>query len=136
MRLFAFFWLVFAAPVLADEALVPSVWENQSGSVLYLDAIDSEGRFTGRYVNGAAGYRCQGIEYPVQGQVFDPLISFGVTWRADAETCHTITSWTGRIDGATIETEWSLVRWSDEAASNGEDGFARYAGESRFERRE
>lgn len=128
--------LLLAPPVLAQDDLVPSVWENQSGSMLYLDEIDDEGRFTGRYVNGAAGYRCQGIEYPVEGRVFDPLIAFSVVWRSEAETCHTITSWTGQIEGDVITTEWSLVRWSDAEAASGERGFARYAGESRFERRD
>ncbi|WP_420431869.1 avidin/streptavidin family protein [Hyphobacterium sp.] len=134
MRLLALFLLVLATPALADDALVPSVWENQSGSMLYLDTIDSEGRMTGRYINGAPGYRCQGIEYPVSAQLFDPLISFRVIWIAEAETCHTITSWTGVIDGDVIETEWSLVRWAPPDSATGEDGFARFAGESRFER--
>ncbi|QNL19005.1 hypothetical protein HXX25_06465 [Hyphobacterium sp. CCMP332] len=59
------------------------------------------------------GYACQGIEYAVEGRVFDPLITFNVVWRAEAETCHSITSWTGTIEGDVIETQWSLVRWSD-----------------------
>ncbi|MEE2527206.1 avidin/streptavidin family protein [Hyphobacterium sp. HN65] len=128
--------LIWAFPAFADEPLVPSVWENQSGSLLYLDEMDGEGRFTGRYVNGAAGYRCQGIEYPVEGRVFDPLISFTVVWIAGAETCHTITSWTGEIEGDVITTEWSLVRWNDPGSESGAGGFARFTGESRFERRD
>ncbi|MEE2567717.1 avidin/streptavidin family protein [Hyphobacterium marinum] len=106
-----------------------SVWENQSGSVLYIDDVRENGHFHGRYVNNAAGYACQGVEYRVVGDVFDPLIAFSVVWRAEAETCHTITSWTGEVDGGTIRTEWSLVR-------EGEDGFARYSGESVFIQRE
>ncbi|WP_421786226.1 avidin/streptavidin family protein [Hyphobacterium sp.] len=136
MRLLAFIVLVFTTPVAASDLPVPSVWENQSGSVLYLDSIDSDGRFTGRYVNGAAGYRCQGIEYAVSGRAFDPLISFTVVWAAEAETCHSITSWTGSFDGQAIDSEWSLVRWSDTGAETDSGGFARYAGESRFERRD
>lgn len=136
MRLFSLFLLVFATPALADDHLVPSVWENQSGSMLYLDTIDSEGGMTGRYVNGAAGYRCQGIEYPVSAQLFDPLISFRVIWIAEAETCHTLTNWTGVIDGDVIDTEWSLVRWAEPDSVTGEGGFARFAGESRFVRRD
>lgn len=106
-----------------------SVWENQSGSVLYIDDIRENGHFHGRYVNNAAGYACQGVEYRVVGDVFEPLIAFSVVWLADEETCHTITSWTGEIDGDAIRTAWSLVR-------DGEDGFARYSGESVFTRRE
>ena len=129
MRYLAMLCLLVSAPVLADETLVPSVWENQSGSVLYLDTIDEDGRISGRYVNGATGYRCQEIEYAVEGRIFEPLVTFHVAWIAEAETCHTITSWTGTIDGDVIETEWSLVRWGDE-------GLGRFAGESRFERRD
>ena len=136
MRFLLLFLFFLPGIALADDALAPSAWENQSGSMLYLDAVDAEGRFTGRYVNGAAGYRCQGIEYPVEGQVFDPLISFRVVWIAEAETCHTITSWTGQISGDVIETEWSLVRWAEpDGDVPGADGFARYTGTSRFERR-
>lgn len=121
--------LLLPAPSFADEINSPSAWENPSGSVLYIDAVDASGRFTGRYVNGAAGYACQGVEYAVEGRVFEPLITFNVVWMADAETCHTITSWTGEINGNAIETEWSLVRWSDE-------GLGRFEGSSRFERRD
>ncbi len=144
MRALAMLLALITAPVLADDLPTPSVWENQSGSMLHIDAMDGEGRFTGRYVNGAVGYACQGIEYAVEGRIFDPLITFNVVWRAEAETCHSITSWTGTIEGDVIATEWSLVRWSDaeaEAGSgpgseSGAGGFARYTGTSRFERRD
>jgi Avidin family len=129
MRALAMLLALITAPVLADDLPTPSVWENQSGSMLHIDAIDGEGRFTGRYVNGAVGYACQGIEYAVEGRVFDPLITFNVVWRADAETCHSITSWTGTIEGDVIDTQWSLVRWNEE-------GPGRFDGVSRFERRE
>ena len=121
--------LLLPAQALADELSAPSIWENQSGSVLYVDAVDDAGRLTGRYVNGAVGYACQGIEYAVEGRVFDPLITFNVVWRAEAETCHSITSWTGTIQGDVIDTQWSLVRWNEE-------GPGRFDGVSRFERRD
>jgi len=121
---------LFAASVFADDLPAPSAWENQSGSMLYVDQVDAEGRFSGRYVNGAVGYSCQGIEYAVEGRIYDPLITFDVVWQAEAETCHTITSWTGQFDNDVIETEWSLVR-TNEAGE-----FGRYDGVSRFERRE
>ncbi|MBI1237686.1 MAG: hypothetical protein GC188_13485 [Alphaproteobacteria bacterium] len=129
-------WAVWPATAFADDLAVPSVWENQSGSVLFLDTMDDEGRLTGRYVNGAAGYSCQGIEYDVEGRVFEPLITFNVIWRAEAETCHTITSWTGAIEGDVIATEWALVRWVAPDPVSGEGGLGRYAGESRFVRRD
>lgn len=136
MRALAMLLALIAAPVLADDLPAPSVWENQSGSMLQIDAIDGEGRFTGRYINGAVGYACQGIEYAVEGRVFDPLITFNVVWRAEAETCHSITSWTGTIEGDVIDTQWSLVRWSDPGPETGTGGLGRFDGVSRFERRE
>lgn len=128
--------LLFPAHALADELPAPSIWENQSGSVLHIDAVDAGGHFTGRYVNGASGYACQGLEYAVEGRVFDPLITFNVVWRAEAETCHTITSWTGVIEGDVIDTQWSLVRWNDPGSESGAGGPARFDGTSRFERRD
>ncbi|WP_421792079.1 avidin/streptavidin family protein [Hyphobacterium sp.] len=137
MRALAALFLLFHSVSFADELSVPSVWENQSGSVLYIDRVDETGRLTGRYVNAATGYRCQGIEYAVEGRVFDPLITFNVVWSADAETCHSITSWTGVIDGDVIETEWSLVRWSDAGSEPGDgEELGRFGGTSRFERRD
>jgi Avidin family len=129
MRVLAVLLALIAAPVLADDLPAPSVWENQSGSILTIHSVDAGGRFTGRYINGAVGYACQGIEYAVEGRVFDPLITFNVVWRAEAETCHSITSWTGTIEGDVIDTQWSLVRWSEE-------GPGRFDGVSRFERRD
>ena len=129
MRWIVILFLLFPGYSFANEIPAPSVWENQSGSVLYIDEIDAAGRFAGRYVNGASGYRCQGIEYVVEGRMFDPLITFNVVWSAEVETCHSITSWTGNVQGDVIETEWSLVRWADGA-------LGRFSGTSRFERRE
>lgn len=128
MRWIIVLFLLLPGVSFGNEIVVPSEWENQSGSVLYIDTVNPDGGFTGRYVNGATGYRCQGIEYAVEGRMFEPLITLNVVWSAEAETCHSITSWTGVIDGDVIETEWSLVRWGD-------DGLTRFSGASRFERR-
>tara|TARA_R110002072_G_scaffold101710_2_gene224052 strand:- start:316 stop:723 length:408 start_codon:yes stop_codon:yes gene_type:complete len=120
--------LALPSAVWAQSDLADSVWDNQSGSVLHIDDVREDGHFHGRYVNNAAGYACQGAEYRVTGDVFETLIAFSVVWRAEAETCRTITSWTGEVTGDTITTEWSLVRLGD-------DGFGRYSGESVFTRR-
>ena len=120
--------LILPSVALAQDDLAHSVWDNQSGSVLHIDDVREDGHFHGRYVNNASGYACQGVEYRVTGDVFETLIAFSVVWRADAETCQTITAWTGEVAGDVITTEWSLVRL-------GEDGFGRYSGESVFQRR-
>lgn len=112
-----------AGPVEAD-----SVWENQSGSVLHIDEVRENGHFHGRYINNAEGYACSGVEYRVVGDVFDPLIQFSVVWRAEEETCHSITGWTGRIEEGRLVTEWRLVRWR-------EGEFSEFTGESVFQHR-
>ncbi|HAQ35766.1 MAG: hypothetical protein CMF74_16960 [Maricaulis sp.] len=105
-----------------------SAWENQSGSVLHIDEVRENGHFHGRYVNNAEGYPCSGVEYRVVGDVFDPLIQFSVVWRSEEETCHSVTGWTGQIEGGRLVTEWRLVRWRDGTVSD-------FTGESVFERR-
>lgn len=122
-------WLIGAGMAQAQSIEAGSVWDNQSGSVLYIDEVRENGHFHGRYVNNAPGYACQGVEYRVVGDAFAPLISFSVVWKAEEETCHTITAWTGEYDADVITTQWSLVRYAEE------DGFARYSGDSVFERR-
>lgn len=104
-----------------------TAWENQGGSILHIDEVRENGHFHGRYINNAEGYPCSGVEYRVVGDVFDPLIQFSVVWRAEAETCHSITGWTGRFEDGAIVTEWRLVRWR-------EDGFSEFEGESVFTR--
>lgn len=116
--------LLFLTQITADFS-AGSVWENQSGSVLYIDEIRENGHFHGRYINNAEGYSCSGVEYRVVGDYFDPLIQFSVVWRAEEETCHSITGWTGQIVDGEIVTEWRLVRWR-------EDGFSEFSGDSVF----
>ena len=118
---------LFIALQTATDVPAGSVWENQGGSILHIDEMRENGHFHGRYINNADGYPCSGVEYRVVGDVYDPLIQFSVVWRADEETCHSITGWTGRIEDGALVTEWRLVRWR-------EDGFSEYTGDSVFTR--
>ncbi|HAZ95532.1 MAG TPA: hypothetical protein DCW94_07595, partial [Porticoccaceae bacterium] len=65
--------LLFSLSACADSSnstntiTVPSSWANQDGSTLSITGVDSAGQITGIYINGAAGYNCQDIVYPVTG---------------------------------------------------------------------
>ncbi len=89
------------------EAL--SAWTNQSGSTLYIDGIDSNGRLTGTYINRAPGYQCQNVPYPVTGWVYGTAVTFTTIWQSSSESCNSITAWTGFVYEGKIQTLWQLV---------------------------
>lgn len=110
----ALLFLMVSHGVSADSAAMPSVqalsaWTNQSGSTLYLDAIDPEGQISGHYINRAAGYGCQNISYPVTGWVYGTAITFTTLWQSTTESCNSITAWTGFYYQGQITTLWQLV---------------------------
>lgn len=86
-----------------------SAWTNQSGSTLYIDAIDPSGKLTGHYINRAAGFSCQNIAYPVTGWVYGTAITFTTIWKSSTESCNSITAWTGFYSAGKISTLWQLV---------------------------
>jgi len=90
-----------------------STWQNQRGSTLYIEDIDSEGLITGLYVNQAAGFSCQGTPYPVTGWVLagTNTITFTVKWENTTQNCQSLTAWTGFFssDGQTMTTLWQMV---------------------------
>lgn len=86
-----------------------TAWTNQSGSTLYIDAIDPTGKVTGHYINRASGFGCQNISYPVTGWTYYNSITFTVKWQSSTESCNSITSWTGFYSNGQISTLWQLV---------------------------
>lgn len=86
-----------------------SAWTNQSGSTLYIDSVGSNGQITGHYINRAQGFGCQNTAYPVTGWVYGTAISFTVNWINAAESCNSITAWTGFYYQGKITTLWQLV---------------------------
>ena len=46
-----------------------STWKNQRGSQMTIASVDATGKFTGLYVNQAAGFECAGQPYDVTGRV-------------------------------------------------------------------
>ena len=87
----------------------PSVWNNQSGSTLTIDSIDSTGLITGSYINRASGYGCQNIPYPVTGWAYGTAITFNTIWQSGSESCNSITAWSGFLYSGKISTLWSLT---------------------------
>ncbi len=108
-------FILASTTAFADQTAVPSVqslsaWTNQSGSTLYIDAIDpNTGVMTGHYINRAAGFNCQNISYPVTGWIYGTAITFTTKWQSATESCNSITSWTGFYYQGKISTLWQLV---------------------------
>jgi hypothetical protein len=98
-----------AAGQTATQMTALSAWTNQSGSTLYIDAVDPTGKVTGHYINRAAGYGCQNIAYPVTGWIYGSAITFTVKWQSSTESCNSITAWTGFLYNGKISTLWQLV---------------------------
>ena len=95
--------------VTAQTIPVPSIWTNQRGSTLYLDAITANGQITGHYINRAQGTFCQNVSFPLVGWVYGNGITFTVKWQNPIESCNSITSWTGFLNQGNINTLWQLV---------------------------
>ena len=87
-----------------------SAWTNQRGSTLYIQGIDPSGLVSGYYVNRAQGYGCQDTPYMATGWVYGTAITFSVKWENAAESCHSMTSWTGFYAQGVITTRWQLIR--------------------------
>ncbi len=98
----------------ADNFPKSSAWQNQSGSQLFIENIDSYGNITGYYVNHASGFPCKDTPYPLTGWMLDNsnIITFSVKWQNAMQNCMALTSWIGYVgeDGKTITTHWQLVK--------------------------
>jgi len=107
--------LLFSLSACADSSnstntiTVPSSWANQDGSTLSITGVDSAGQITGIYINGAAGYNCQNIVYPVTGWIYGTAITFDTKWESTIESCNSITSWAGFLYQGEISTFWNLT---------------------------
>lgn len=128
---FVLAWM-FAAHAIAQNCLQESAWQNQGGSTLYIEDIDSEGGITGIYINRAAGFGCQNTPYPLTGWVLENTntITFTVKWENTSANCQSLTAWTGFFssDCQTISTLWQLVvngTTSTNQILKGADNFSR-----------
>lgn len=118
----------------AQSCLQESTWQNQRGSTLYIEDIDSEGKITGHYINRASGFNCQGTPYPLTGWVLENTntITWTVKWENTSENCSSLTSWTGFFssDCQSMSTLWQLVvngTTSTKQIWQGADNFTRVA---------
>lgn len=131
--------LLFSLSACADSSntdssstsiLVPSSWVNQDGSTLSITSVDSAGQITGIYINGAAGYNCQNIVYPVTGWIYGTAITFDTKWQSAIESCNSITSWAGFLYQGEISTFWNLTLNGSTSTSQiiqGKDTFTQIA---------
>ena len=104
--------LLFSTVSQADSGVgipTPSAWDNQSGSTLTINSIDSTGLITGTYINRAPGYDCQNIAYPVTGWAYGTAITFNTIWQSGSESCNSITAWTGFLYSGKLSMLWSLT---------------------------
>ncbi len=110
ITLFSLVWIASAAYADSNNQIqAVSAWTNQSGSILYINSIESNGQLTGTYINRASGYQCQNIPYPVTGWVYGTAITFTTIWQSSVESCNSITAWTGVYYQGQIQTLWQLV---------------------------
>lgn len=106
-----FFALIFAglfsginAQDKKNELIIPSVWTNEDGSVLYIWKMDPNGMIYGNYINHAKDCGCKNISYQLTGWVIGTAISFSVKWDNAIESCNSLTSWTGFLNDDGINT--------------------------------
>lgn len=86
-----------------------SSWGNELGSTLYIDNVSQNGLIKGSYINMAQGTHCKNKTYPVTGWVYGDEVTFSVKWENPAESCQSVTGWTGYYSEGKITTKWFLA---------------------------
>lgn len=92
---------------------IPGAWQNELGSVLVIDSINSDHQIMGKYKSSTG---VDGQVFPLLGWINEEKesgrisIAFSVRW----DGYGSITSWTGYFDadeqGTFMKTLWHLVR--------------------------
>ena len=90
-------------------------WVNQNGSRLRIDSVDDAGELRGAF-RSARGRAAQGRPYPVLGVANGEVFSFAVNFTDDDANLHSISTFSGRLDGNTLHTLWVLARQHEDAA--------------------
>ena len=88
-------------------------WENQNGSILAIDEV-RDGAFTGSF-ESAKGRAARGRRYPVRGTVNGELVAFAVDFVDDEHNLHSISNFSGRLQGHVLHTVWVLARAFEDA---------------------
>jgi hypothetical protein len=108
---FAFVAVVATCVVAAAQELpASSTWKNQRGSELNVTAVDATGKFTGTYVNHAAGFACQDEPFDVSGHAWSHRVVFSVVWKNASQDCRSITTWAGIARKKVLSTAWQLAQ--------------------------
>lgn len=88
-------------------------WENQNGSRLSIESVEG-GVIRGAF-RSAKGRAARDRYYPVHGIVNGGVVSFAVSFRDEDDNLHSISTFSGRLDGDTIHTVWVLAREYEDA---------------------
>ena len=89
------------------------VWQNQNGSILRIDEVGN-GAFTGTF-ESTKGRAARDRRYLVQGAANGNLVAFSVNFVDDDANLHSISNFTGRIEGDVLHTVWVLARAFEDA---------------------
>ena len=90
-------------------------WMNQNGSRLRIEGVDASGELRGTF-QSAKGRAAQDRSYPVLGVANGEVVSFAVNFTDDAANLHSISTFSGRLEGAaTLHTLWVLARQYEDA---------------------
>src|SRR5262249_13983912 len=124
---FAFAMLCLTQQGFAQDRIVPSVWEDQRGSIMKVLRVDrATGNFSGVYISNAQGFECAGTSYPLEGRAIGPEVFFRVVWRSYAADCHAATTWHGRVSDWNLPAVWVMqIEGRARPVFNGEDEFRR-----------
>lgn len=84
-------------------------WVNQNGSHLRIESVDAAGEVRGAF-QSAKGRAAKDRSYPVLGVANGEVVSFAVNFTDDDANLHSISTFSGRLDGTTLHTLWVLAR--------------------------
>ena len=89
-------------------------WVNQNGSRLRIENVDAGGELRGTF-ESAKGRAARDRSYPVLGVANGEVVSFAVNFTDDSANLHSISTFSGRLDGTTLHTLWVLARQFEDA---------------------
>lgn len=101
----AVFVLLVSTAVSSAQALLPSVWQGQRGSLMKVLTVDPAGNFAGVFISSPAG-PCPAVPYDAVGRVLGSRLVFQTSrnWALD---CRVTTVGSGRfISPTTVATRW------------------------------
>ena len=88
-------------------------WQNQNGSILRIDEV-RDGAFGGTF-QSAKGRAARDRLYVVQGTVNGNLVAFAVNFIDEDANLHSISNFSGRVEGDVLHTVWVLARAFEDA---------------------